>query len=110
MIASSDWLYCGISTGAKSDRKRGRAKLAPGHADRSPVDPMTRSTYSLTVRVPSRPSRIGAMYQGIRTSTVQPSASSPTAWRQLPSQSSLNWFSLLTIASAMPPVEAMVKL
>src|SRR3546814_14702257 len=63
----------------------------------------------LSVRWPSFPSRIGAMYQGISISADQPSASLLVACRQLPSQSLLNWLSLVTTASYTPSVELTVK-
>ena len=110
VTVSSDWLYCATSTAAKSDRKRGRSKLAAGQAVRSPVEPITRSRLILIVRLPPCALRMGAMYQGTRISADQPSASSLTACFQLPSQSLLKLFSLLITASAMPLVEDTVKL
>jgi hypothetical protein len=76
----SDWLYAATSTGAKSD-KRDRSKLRPV-AVRSPVEPIA-IRWTLNVRVCRRPA-IGAC-TGISISTDQPSASSLTACRQLPS-------------------------
>ncbi len=52
---------------------------------------------------------MGAMCHGMSTSTLQLSASELTAWRQLPSQSSLKEFSLVMMESAMPSVDVTVK-
>ena len=109
MTASSDWSYAGTVTGANSDRKRGRSKLATGQAMRSPVDPTTRARKIRSSRSPPSASGIGAVCQGISSSTLQPASSSDTAWRQRPSQSLLNWFWLVMISSATPPLEATVK-
>ena len=108
-MASNDWSYRATVIGAKSDRKRGRSKLACGHAMRSPVEPITRARNTFSVRWPSVASRMGAVCHGISISTDQPCSSSATACRHWPSQSSLNWFSLVMISSAMPPVELTVK-
>ncbi|MGA0586203.1 hypothetical protein ACO2Q2_03575 [Dyella sp. KRB-257] len=54
--------------------------------------------------------RIGAMYQGTSISTLQPSASSLTACRQLPSQSVLKWLSPVITASLMSLLRVTMKL
>src|SRR3546814_718371 len=71
---------------------------------------IARWAYAPSGRWPSLRSRIGAMYQGISISADQPSASLLVACRQLPSQSLLNWLSLVTTASYTPSVELTVKL
>ena len=91
-------------------RKRGSWKLTAGHDARSPVEPITRSNDSPTVRVSPCAWRMVAMCHGSRISADQPASSSVTAWRQSPSQSSLNWFSLVTVVSMIPPPNVSVKL
>jgi hypothetical protein len=50
------------------------------------------------------------MYQGISISADQPASSSLVAWRQSPSQSELNWFSLVMVVSMMLLDSSTVKL
>ena len=62
------------------------------------------------MRVAPSPLRIGAICQGISISADQPFSSSDTACDQLPSQSPLNWVSLLIVLSAMSSDSATMKL
>jgi hypothetical protein len=50
------------------------------------------------------------MCQGMSISADQVSPSSDVAWRQSPSQSLLNWFSLLIVPSVMLSDSSRVKL
>ena len=110
VIASSDWLKAGTCTLVNAVRKRVSRKLTAGHDARSPVAPITRSSSMPRVRVDPAPSRIVATCQGISISADQPASSSLVAWSQLPSQSELNWFSLVIVASMMLLDSSTVKL
>src|SRR5688572_15446577 len=110
VIASNDWLNAGTWTLLSAVRKRDSWKLIAGHDARSPVAPITRSSWMPSVRVPPSTSRIGATCHGISISTDQPASSSLVAWRQMPSQSVLNWFSLVIVVSMMLLDNSTVKL
>ena len=77
---------------------------------RSPVAPITRSSEMPIVRVSPLACCIGAMCHGISISADQVSPSSESAWRQSPSQSLLNWFSLVMVLSMMLSDSSRVKL